>query len=86
MAVFNRLTQKQIEDNYTHYASLHGVPIYFNNNGFGNGVCVRNFYPEFLLDVMEQLFNGFVFISSIINSDYEPMYPIKLIKEIKPTS
>lgn len=83
MAVFrHRLTQQQIEQEYTHYALLFGVvPIYFNEHT--NAVCVRNWWPEWLLDFFEGLFAVYCEVATSINPELEPMFPIKLTQKIK---
>ena len=78
MAVISRLSKNEIEKDYTHYAKLHGVPIYFNF--YNNAVAVRNWYPEFLLDIGEFFFGLTISIFQIS----DPMYAIKLIKPINP--
>lgn len=83
MAVFkHRLTQQQIEQEYTHYALLFCVvPIYFNEHT--NAVCIRNWWPEWLLDFFEGLFAVYCEVATSINPELEPMFPIKLTQEIK---
>lgn len=83
MAVFkHRLTQQQIEQEYTHYALLFGVvPIYFNEHT--NAVCVRNWWPEWLLDFFEGLFAVYCEVVTSIDPEFEPMFPIKLTQKIK---
>ena len=83
MAVFkHRLTQQQIEQEYTHYALLFGVvPIYFNEHT--NAVCVRNWWPEWLLDFFEGLFAVYCEVATSIDPELEPMFPIKLTQKIK---
>lgn len=77
MALIHRLSRDEIERDYTHYAKLHGIPIYFNIND--SAVCVRNWIPEFLLDIGEFFFGLYIFINDVD----EPMYAIKLCGEIK---
>lgn len=83
MAILKRLSEQVIGDTYTHHASLFGVPIYFNEHN--NAVCVKNWWPEFTLDLMSGLNDLFVWFFSMVDPYYEPMFPIKLGKEIKPT-
>ncbi|OCH31313.1 hypothetical protein A6E13_01930 [Aliivibrio fischeri] len=83
MAIFkHRLTKQQIEQDYTHYAFLFCVvPIYFNYKT--SAVCVRNGCPEWLLDMFQAFFDLYCVIATSINPELEPMFPIKLTKEIK---
>lgn len=79
MALFNRLPDDQIASLFTHHAKLHGVPIYFNIND--NSVCVKNWYPEFFLDIGEIFFQ----LTCNLLGLHDQMYAIKLLDEIKPT-
>lgn len=79
MAVFDRLPHHVVKSEFTHYAKLPGVPIYFNIDS--NAVCVRNWYPEWLLDLGELFFT---FTCDLFNL-HDQMYAIKLESEITPT-
>lgn len=77
MPLLNRLSEEEIKSEFTHYANLHGVPIYFNVND--NAVCTRNWVPDLFLDIGECLFALFVQIMLV----EDPMYAIKIKGEIK---
>ena len=77
MSLFNRLTDEEISKEYTHYARLHGVPIYFNFDT--SAVRVRNWWPEWLLDLGEFIFG----INCVLMNIESPMYAILLTGEIK---
>ncbi len=79
MALFDRLPADQIESLFTHHAKLHGVPIYFNIND--HSVCVKNWYPEFLLDMGELFFR----LTCDLFGLHDQMYAIKIIGEISTT-
>lgn len=54
MAVFDRIPQKTIAEEFTHYAWMFGlVPIYFNTRN--QAVAVRNWVPEWTLDAAHVL-------------------------------
>ena len=76
MATFRRLTKAQIAEEYTHYGFLHGIPIYYNDDG--HRVCVRNWWPEWLLDVGEFFFGLTIDLFNIEDA----MYAIKLTGKI----
>jgi len=76
MPIINNLSKYRIKDEYTHYAYLHGVPIYFNEHN--NAVCVRNWIPDFLLDIGEFMFGVFNQLMMVEN----PMYAIKISARI----
>ena len=86
MAVLShRLTKEEIERDYTHYALMFCiVPIYFNEHN--NAVCVRNWYPEWLLDLFQALFDLYCIVATTVNSELDPMFPIKITKPIKECS
>lgn len=77
MAILNMLSDAKIKSEYTHYAYLHGVPIYFNEHD--NSVCTRNWVPDFLLDIGEFMF-GIIVQAMMIEA---PMYAIKLSGRIE---
>lgn len=82
MAMFkHRLTKEQIEKDYTHYAFIFAVvPIYFNTHT--SAVCVRNWWPEWLLDMFQAFFDLYCVIATTINPQLEPMFPITILNEI----
>lgn len=53
MPLLNQLPKAEIAKEFTHYAKLHGVPIYFNEKT--NAVSTRNWVPEWILDVAQGL-------------------------------
>jgi hypothetical protein len=80
--VKHHLSQEEIESEYTHYAYLFCiVPIYFNVHN--NAVCVRNWWPEWLLDLFQAMFDCYCIAATTINPEIDPMFPIKVIKPIK---
>lgn len=82
MAIIKRLPKVEIEADYTHYALMYGlIPIYFNEAN--NGVCVRNWWPEWILDLADEVYWFFEGIQTTCDPMYEPMFPIKLVKKIK---
>lgn len=83
MAIFkHRLTKQQIEKDYTHYAFIFGVvPIYFHEHT--NAVCVRNWWPEWLLDLFQAMFDLYSIIATTIVPELDVMFPIKIVKPTK---
>ncbi|WP_368872424.1 hypothetical protein [Proteus terrae] len=54
MAIFKRLTKEQITRDYDHYALFMGiVPIYVGDVYGECKVAVRNWWPDWLLDLAE---------------------------------
>lgn len=75
----------------THKGTLFGVPIYLRfSQPLVEGdqypdeapiVWVRHWCLSPILTVMELLFGCAVFLRSMVDEDYEPMYPIKITGE-----
>lgn len=58
------------------------VPVYLDMSDEDMPMmCVRHWSLEPLLDVVEMLFGMCVFLRSLAEADYEPMYPIKITGE-----
>lgn len=82
MPLFKQLSQDEIEQTYTHYATLFGVPIYFNKDT--NEVCTRNWVPEFLLDVAQGLHDTAEILKHNPNQEfYQQGFLIKQGKRIE---
>lgn len=84
MAIFSRLSKDQIRKDYDHYGRMFGlVPVYIGDaEGPSPRVCVRNWWPEWLLDVGEAIFGACVWVKTAMDPEYEPMYPIVLTGKI----
>lgn len=61
MPLRNQLKKSEIAKEFTHYARLHGVPIYFNEQT--NAVSTRNWIPEWTLDFARSLHDTAVMLS-----------------------
>lgn len=85
MAVFQRLSTEEIRRDYTHYGRLYGlVPVYVGDpEGPAPRVCIRNWWPEWVLDACEAIFGLCVAARCAMDPTYEPMYPIALTGEIE---
>ncbi len=85
MAIFkHRLTKQQINAEYTHYARLYGfIPIYFNYET--SSVAIRNWFPDWLYDVGDALFDTYVTVVQLtVDPMFQPDFPIVVVKEINP--
>ncbi|ENI8058130.1 hypothetical protein ABZX01_003784 [Vibrio vulnificus] len=82
MAIFkHRLTKEEIERDYTHHAYFHGfVPIYFHEDT--HATAVRNWWPEWLLDFGDLLFDIYVSLGSAFDPYFEPDFKVRLGSEI----
>ncbi|AUR84424.1 hypothetical protein NVP1055O_48 [Vibrio phage 1.055.O._10N.286.55.E9] len=78
MAIFNRLTKSDLFGTFTHYATLHGVPIYYGEDG--DQVAVRNGYPEWLLDAASAVDGFLTYLATMVNPTYDPIFRIKVGK------
>ncbi len=85
MAVFDRLPAAQIQQDYTHYGRMFGlVPVYIGDpEGECPRICVRNWWPEWLLDVGEAVFGLCVAVRLSLDHDYEALFPIVITGEIE---
>lgn len=84
MAVFQRLSEVQIKRDFTHVGLMFGlVPVYIGDPEGECRVCVRNWWPEWLLDVAEVLMNSAITVKCWLDPYYEPMYPMKITGKIE---
>lgn len=69
--------------NFTHYATFYGVPIYFREDGEGCEIVGRNVLFDWLaIDVVPHAF-GLVEAIRSLDPEYEPSgFPFKLTGEI----
>lgn len=80
MAFLKRLSKKQISDHFTHCGWFWGcVPVYVNmRNSDCPDVATRNWIPEWVLDLADTLSAGPIYLMTLVNPEYEPMFAIKL--------
>lgn len=86
MSIIQRIPPEQIKQDFTHYALFCGVvPVYYKDMQ-PDGCCmaVRNWWPEWLMDLAEGIFGICANFLTAVDPDYMPMYPIKLTREIEP--
>lgn len=84
MAVFKRLSKEEIKQDYDHYGLMYGiVPVYVGDAYGDCRICVRNWIPEWTLDLGDAIFDIAVSFMTIVNPTYEPMFFLRLGKEIK---
>ena len=79
------MTKRGYQFKATHHGSLHGIPCYLDlSDDIAPGVMAKGgFIGELALDFMECLFGIFTWCATAVNPDYEPMYAIKVIKEVE---
>lgn len=84
MAIFKRLSREQILKDYTHYGLMYGiVPVYIGDPNGESRICVRNWWPELLFDVVDFSYWLLGAIIQQFYSDYEQVFFYKLTAEIK---
>lgn len=68
----------------THHGSLHGVPCWIDmRDDVAPGIQAKGgFIGELALDTMELLFEFYCALRCSIDSDFEPMFSIKLGEEV----
>jgi hypothetical protein len=85
MAIFDQVQRDQLGTTYTHYGWFCGLcPVYIGNpQSEAPTLAERNWIPSWWLDFTQWLFGCFIFINTVIDDDYEPLWPIKISGEIK---
>lgn len=73
MAILRRLTQDQLEADYTHYGRFYGIVPVYVGDPFGDAprVAVRNWWPEWLLDAADWVWGIAASFMSAINPEFE---------------
>lgn len=84
MAIFHRQTPEEIKSRFQHKGFIFGVvPVYIGNiNGFAPDICVRNWVPEFFLDVVEVFHGASGMLISMLHPDFEPQFKIVVTGKI----
>lgn len=85
MAITNRMTETEIRRNFQHYGLMFGfVPVYVGNaQSDAPLIEVRNWWPDWLLDVGHFLFDAFSLLATMVNPQFEPLFMIKLTGPIE---
>lgn len=80
MAVLKRFKEEEIRKQFTHYGLFWGVvPVYVNmRNSEAPDVAVRNWLPEWLLNAVDSLSAIPIWIKTLVDDSYVPMFSIKL--------
>lgn len=81
VAVFKRMSRAEIREHFTHRGWYFFVPIYLTLDDCPK-VSARNGVPEWLMDLAEAVFGACVFVRSLLDPDYEPLYPLRVTGEI----
>ncbi|AZZ98780.1 hypothetical protein [Pseudoalteromonas sp. R3] len=84
MAVLKRLSKAEIKGTYEYYGLMYGiVPVYIGDPNGEARVCVRNWWPDWLLDLADALFGLLVMMARVVKPDFEPMFFFKLTDRIR---
>lgn len=85
MSILHRLSVEQIEQNFTHIGWFCGlVPVYIAQPYSESPMLAeRNWIPEWWFSMVSGLFGVAIFIATMIDDRYEPMFPIAITGEIK---
>lgn len=82
MAIFKRMTKKEIKEKFTYYGFFCGiVPIYLDSKPCPT-LAVRNWYPDLILDVVSNFWQALNYIGVFINPDFEYGFAITITGEI----
>jgi hypothetical protein len=79
MAVFNQLSKNRIDELFTHRGWFCGlVPVYVNLESRENEMAVRNWVPEFTLDLLQALLDFLTVMIYDMDPHHVPSpWPIK---------
>ncbi|MFT7565839.1 MAG: hypothetical protein ACI846_000125 [Pseudoalteromonas distincta] len=84
MAILKQLTREEILKDYTHYGLMYGViPVYIGDPNGESRICVRNWWPEWLLDFGDFVFDVSASCIQFFDPTYEPLFFYKITSEIK---
>lgn len=78
------LTPEQLREGFTHYGYAFGiVPVYVDMRDDEMPMMItRNWIPEILLALVEGVWALQQWVMSLIDPNYEPLYPVILTDEI----
>lgn len=78
MAIFKRLTKREIEQRFTHIGWFCGLcPIYIGEiSSSAPFIEIRNGVPDWWFSVVVWLFDGFSLAAGLIVPNYEPAFPL----------
>ncbi|MNU46282.1 hypothetical protein D3C71_351410 [compost metagenome] len=86
MAILQRMSAEEICAEYTHYGRLYKVVPVYLGEPFGDApkVAVRNWWPDWLLDVADWVWNVAASCMQSINPEFEhPGFMIAVDGEIR---
>lgn len=80
MSIFHRLTNDELQREFTHIGWFAGIcPIYYADTGSeGCVLAERNWVPEWYFSMCEGIFGLFCAVMTTLNPDFEPTFPIML--------
>jgi hypothetical protein len=83
MAIFNRLTEQEIQENFTHYGMFCFIaPVYCNLKDYPR-IVERNWFPDWIIDISFVVFFTFRFLGKCFNRNFECKLPIKITGKIE---
>ena len=85
MAIIDRIKRDQFGTTFTHYGWFCGLcPVYIGNpESEAPIIAERNWVPAWWFVVTERLFGAFIFINTVLDDTYEPMFPIRISGRIE---
>ncbi|WP_410681183.1 hypothetical protein [Avibacterium paragallinarum] len=84
MGMLYKSKKKLIEEGFTHYGWLWGIPVYVKDiHSEAPEIIAANFIPDWVLTIADQI--GFFIegLMNINNPEYMPMFKIRITGEIK---
>lgn len=83
MAIFNRLTNQEIQENFTHYGMFCFIAPVYCTLSDSPTIEVRNWCPNWVFDAALFAFDVFCFMQKTIDPDFECGFPIKITGKIE---
>lgn len=84
MAVFDRITKQQLTRDFTHYGWIYGCcPVYVGDPDGECRIAMRNYIPEWPLDLMEMIYGFAIQTMLLLNPHFQPVFAIRLTGPIK---
>lgn len=81
MAIISRLTEQEIKERFTYVARFAWLcPVYFNEDT--NELQEMNWIPEVVFWLTHGIWSLFSLALELVDDDYEPGFPIQLIRRI----
>lgn len=84
MAIFGQVPREELGTRFTHYGWFAGCPVYLGNLASESPLMVeRNWVPSWWFAFVTEAFGFAIFLRTLMDDDYEPMWPMLVTGEIE---